>query len=1152
MNIYFDKLIVLLNDKEIPPKKARKIIREILGEVCYEKLKDSNLSFGNRFIQLDYLCKKHNLNRQIKYDIQTVRRNCQDATSYSDKNVLAYDVKSLVHFISILFKIDIPYDLLSILPKDNHNTPKIENSNFKHIRGVIDNFDNSFIHITADSEKAKRDFVIDYVSKTDFSYLRKILRKGLQINVLDSSITNDVLYPQYIILEPDFLIDISVLAGCFNEYGHHPYNYLMNFFQSKAISQPILLGNFAGAALDDIIHTDKSQKYNYAETIKKLFKDKALEFSTCLQFDGSQFKIDANSQASNLVDTVNVLRSKYDMSKALLEPSFVCERLGIQGRVDLMTYDFKLLIEQKSGKNFHIDRGIGQEKHIAQVLMYYGVLLYNFNKNENDIDVMLLYSKYAIPQSLVVQKFSSHIQYVSDFPSLYEIMKTRNEVVSLIIYISENGFNKIIDHISPNVLNTRNSTSVLYRNFLLPDIIKVTNAFKLLSPIERLYVSRLCQFIFKEQITSKIGGVSDLLYGRTDVLNMPVEKKIETGNIYIGLTLTKKEMSSDKSRGYDLLTFAIPEYEDEFLPNFRIGDMVYAYTYDDANPCVCKSFLYSCTIIFLSDTEVKVLLGDGQENPDVLNTTIHFDELTGTTSEYNAKKPLFAIEHAIADTSTKSSLKGLFDFATTNRKRRDLIMGISTPTKSNNGTLIYKYDINDDDNYYDDIIRKFKQANDYFLLIGPPGSGKTHRAIKYMITEELAKQDSNIILMAYTNRAVDEICSMLTDELGVEYLRMGKKFGCDEKYRHSLISNLFQNQNNVKLDDIKEKLSNSRIVVGTVAYLSSKPFIFSLKHFSLAIIDEASQLLETDLLPILSSHQNEKYNDDIDKFVLVGDYKQMPAVVSQSSSDSKVNDEDLISIGLTNCRNSLFQRLVNTEKKNNRQDFIAVLNRQGRMHKDIAQFPNMMFYKNENMQLVPCVHQIEEGDIYKSKYNSILDNILNKHRYIFFDCKNESNEIETANIEEARLTANILKCIYLYYGKEFDKDRTIGVIVPFRNQIAMVKKAISEMDLEEGLEVIKNITIDTVERFQGSQRDVIIYSFTVSKSYQLDFLTANSFTEGVDIIDPKLNVALTRARRQMIIMGNSKILSSNSVFKSLIEYTKDKGSFFINDKSLYC
>ena len=90
-----------------------------------------------------------------------------------------------------------------------------------------------------------------------------------------------------------------------------------------------------------------------------------------------------------------------------------------------------------------------------------------------------------------------------------------------------------------------------------------------------------------------------------------------------------------------------------------------------------------------------------------------------------------------------------------------------------------------------------------------------------------------------------------------------------------------------------------------------------------------------------------------------------------------------------------------------------------------------------------------------------------------------------------------------------------------------------------GIPTLMDISIDTVERYQGSQRDVIIYTFTIQHPYQLDFLTANCFEEGGRVIDRKLNVVMTRARKQLLMTGNEEVLSQNPLFAELIRrYTK--------------
>ena len=156
-----------------------------------------------------------------------------------------------------------------------------------------------------------------------------------------------------------------------------------------------------------------------------------------------------------------------------------------------------------------------------------------------------------------------------------------------------------------------------------------------------------------------------------------------------------------------------------------------------------------------------------------------------------------------------------------------------------------------------------------------------------------------------------------------------------------------------------------------------------------------------------------------------------------------------------------------------------------------------------------------------------------ENRRLFFPSKNcrQAGVSEKVNTEEARIVAQLLKTIHTLSGTSFDPSKTVGVIVPYRNQIAMIRQEINRLDIPS----LIPISIDTVERYQGSQRDIIIYSFTVQSRYQLDFLTSNCFVEDGKVIDRKLNVALIRARKQLIITGNEAILHQNALFKDLID-----------------
>ena len=646
-------------------------------------------------------------------------------------------------------------------------------------------------------------------------------------------------------------------------------------------------------------------------------------------------------------------------------------------------------------------------------------------------------------------------------------------------------------------------------------------------------------FVLREQMISKVGAQEGTNTSSSDLWTMPLAEKKDAGNIYTDLHIIRKEQSSAGS-GYDTITLSVPDQGKDFLPNFRIGDMVYLYTYKlKEEPDVRKAILYKGVLQEIHSDEIVVHLTDGQQNADIFEMNLPY-----------------AIEHGTSDASTGGSIRNLHQFICAPKEKRDLLLGQRAPQRDASLSLTRHYD-----DVLDDIILRAKQAQDYFLLVGPPGTGKTSRALKFMVEEALndgtemptaesiaaggktAQQPaSSILLMSYTNRAVDEICEMLVDS-GIPFLRLGSEYSCDERFRPYLIEKAISDC--PKLEAIKQYIIGTRVIVGTTSMMTSKPFIFSLKHFKLAIIDESSQILEPNLIGLLSA---------VDKFILIGDYKQLPAVVQQSEQDSgipTINDSQkggvidmsiLQDICLTNCRNSLFERLIHWEDHEERSEFIGILRRQGRMHPEIAEFPNRMFYRREKLEPVPCPHQLETELSYTLPSEDALDDLLKEHRMIFLPSKfcKEPNVSDKINANEAEIVVDLLRRIHRFYGERFDAKKTVGVIVPYRNQIAMVRKGIEKLGIPE----LEKISIDTVERYQGSQRDVIIYSFTIQNIWQLDFLAGNSFVEDGAIIDRKLNVAITRARKQMIMTGNPEILRNNQIFSELMNYVKEKGGYF--------
>jgi hypothetical protein len=829
------------------------------------------------------------------------------------------------------------------------------------------------------------------------------LFEGLKVCVLDDGLQ---------VVEPDVLVDISTIAACFQDYGHHPLAHLINRLKPMSNTAPILLGNFAGTALDQIIHDPAA---DFGDMLRTSFSEQALQFCTCEDFNPAKFKTDALRQVNNIREAVDVLFGEYDRDKALLEPSFVCKALGLRGRVDLMTSDMRLLVEQKSGKKW-----VGfREAHYVQVLLYYGVLRHNFQLDADSVDIRLLYSKYPASQGLLD---------VANNDTLFrEAIHLRNLIVAMEMKIAREGFASVLPLLQPDVLLQRQEKSEFFHRYVRPEIERTLQPLRSLAAPELDYMERMVTFVFREQFAQRLAQDTD----------------------------------------------------DEL----RRGDMVYYYR-KDGDPDLCHHILNKGMIERIDDDEITVWSNDNrQDTPETLS------------------KEHYAIEPASTDATTTAALRSLMAFCGASPQKRHLLMGTQPPRQDPTLQLSRSYHP-----AYDDILLHAKQARDYFLLQGPPGTGKTSMALRFLVEETLANSQqptaNSLLLTAYTHRAVDEICAMLEDS-GQDYLRLGSETSCDPRFAHRLLSSAFSER--PKLSDIRQRLEQVPIVVSTTLTLLTRPFLLSMKHFSLCIVDEASQILEPYIVGLLSS-------DSIDRFILIGDHKQLPAVVAQADDEPRLHG----------CRLSLFERLLRQEREAGRQAFVGLLQHQGRMHPDIAAFPNAFFYRHEQLQPVPCPHQLETDLDYGEPSEDALDDQLKRHRVLFLPAD-----------DEASVVVDVLRRLYRQIGSErFDAARSIGIIVTYRHQIAQIHRKLVLL----GFPQLEAITIDTVERYQGSQRDVIIYSTGVQDQDGLDFLTSNCFEEDGHTIDRKLNVAMTRARKQLIITGQEALLRKNAIFSELIAH----------------
>jgi len=1105
---------------DAPPYMAAAMMHETLALTCEAGLRGTAHNFGNMASKVDALCRKHNMVNDDAIAVKRARVHSNMRGPLSQEDI-AYDCRALSLMVSAVFGVPVPHGITVRIPHNEFRHTARGRAWSGYIRCMVREWDDRRMTVEADTDDGTVSMAVGYADNNGnecHGYLKDIIRQGTQLNLLGCREADGLITADMIVVEPDYLTDISTIANCFEDYGHHPLQYVLNMMKPRPNTRHTLLGNFAGRALDDIVNDSDCPT---EDIIKTNFRQKALEYATCTDFDAAAFKRMALQQTDNIRQCAGEMFIGHDRSEAILEPSFVCEQLGISGRVDLMTLDKSLLVEQKAGKNIFIERGFRNrhgslhlEKHYVQVLLYYGILHYNFGLPDGHVRLRLLYSRYPLPSGLLEVEALKKL--------LREAIEYRNRVVAQQYDIAQHGFGTVMDSLSPDILNTEGDDSLFYKRYLQPQIEETTAPLHMLDDTERAYMCRMMTFVAKEQLLSKVGTGNGLGNSAADLWNMPLQEKMETGNIYTAMTIVRID-KSDPHGGYDTVVMNVPKQNEDFIPNFRRGDMVYLYSYKEGElPDARRSILFKGVMANIWQDRLEVRLNDGQRNTKVFGTKTPAPERT-----------LFAIEHAYSDSAGTAAVRSLHELATAPADRRALLLSRREPRRNAAARLSRRYN-----SYYDDILLKAKQAEDFFLIIGPPGTGKTSMAMRFIVEEQLAERDGGaILIMSYTNRAVDEICSML-QSADIAFLRIGGEYSCEPQFRNNMIGRMAEEC--PKLSTLKDGLKDARVVVATTSTLLARPFIFNIKRFALAIVDEAGQITEPNIVGLLAAHTRTGCKEQlIDKFILIGDYKQLPAVVQQDETESTVTEPLLNAIGLRNCRDSLMERLARREQQAGRNDFLGILRRQGRMHPDVAEFPNNMFYRNERIIPVPCKHQSETMIGYVLQPDDHIDSMLARHRTLFVPSEpcRDNGPSEKVNTDEAYIVALLLVRIRRLLGTAFDPQKSVGVIVPYRNQIAMIRREMAALHFEKP----EQVSIDTVERYQGSQKDIIIYSFTIHRRYQLEFLAANRFDENGLTVDRKLNVALTRARKQMIVTGNPQLIGKDRIFRQLIEHIELKG-----------
>ena len=1099
---YYEELYNLCAvEQEQPLARRYRQLREALERVMRQQMMGTGLQATDLAARINYVATQFALDGREQNQLHTFRLTSNDILNHrkepSEQEFLR-DLRAVAYAYRKIFHEDIPPKLYTLLPKQE-TTPAVKRekeTRIRRIRVCFDYADESYLYVrpidVLEEEPVKVNYNKPGVNE-EFKDTVDELWRYAQLNLLDVTVNDNGVYtPSFIVLEPDYLLDISSLAECYKDYGSHPANYFLSRLVPIENARPLLLGNIANLFLDEWIYAGEKEP-DYTECMKKAFRQYPIELAACEELRNPQkekeFAHDCRMHFEHIRETVQktFLQPGYNLDKndAVLEPSYICEALGIQGRLDYMQRDMSSFIEMKSGKADEYamqGRLEPKENNRVQMLLYMAVLEYSMGQERRSMHPYLLYTRYP----LLYPARASWAQ-------VRRIINLRNCIVAseygVQLHNHPSFTQRLLAQINPSVLNQKGLQGRFWEQYLKPSISRFGERMEQLTPLERTYFYTLYNFITKELYTSKSGDVNcESRTGASALWLSTLDEKRDAGEILYDLTIVENH-ASQAHKAFIILS--IPQYEETFLPNFRNGDVVVLYERNNGTDNVTNKMVFKGNIESITDNELRIRLRAAQQNPLV------FPE--------NSR---YAVEHDTMDTTFRSMYLGLSSFMDANPERRELLLGQRPPRFD----MAYEDRIARTTDDFERVALKAEAACDYFLLVGPPGTGKTSRALRRMVEHFYACPSTQVLLLAYTNRAVDEICRSLSAILPqVDYIRVGSELSCDARFRKHLLENVLAECNNRR--EVNIRMADCRIYVGTVASIASKPELFKLKHFDVAIVDEATQILEPQLLGILCARFKDGRNG-IGKFILIGDHKQLPAVVLQSNEQSEVHDEGLRRIGLYNLKDSLFERLYRFHLQEEQCRAVDMLCRQGRMHPGVASFPNREFYAGK-LEALGLPHQLENVDA--------------PVRFIPSERDTESVSGKT-NRNEARIVAQLAADVYHLYKETFEVNRTLGVITPYRSQIALIRKEIQAL----GISALNEISVDTVERYQGSERDVIIYSFCVNYLYQLKFLPNLTEENGV-WIDRKLNVALTRARRQLYITGVPDILNHNLIYRRLIQ-----------------
>ncbi|PKU37167.1 helicase mov-10 [Limosa lapponica baueri] len=430
-----------------------------------------------------------------------------------------------------------------------------------------------------------------------------------------------------------------------------------------------------------------------------------------------------------------------------------------------------------------------------------------------------------------------------------------------------------------------------------------------------------------------------------------------------------------------------------------------------------------------------------------------------------------------------------------------------------------------------------------YLIFGPPGTGKTVTLVEAIKQVWTCFKDARILACAPSNSAADLLCQRLIKDIAPRYI-----------YRLIASSRSYQEvpadiRPCCNWDDgqscyvypSKEHLGRYRILITTLVTAGRLASAnFPPGFFSHVFIDECGQAVEPESVVAIAgllTAMDQESNPNGGQLVLAGDPQQLGPVLRSPLAIEHGLGTSLLE------RLMLHNPLYKKSSGGYDPQFVTKLLWNYRSHEAILRIPNELFYDSE---LKAC--ESDALDV-RSLYCA-WDELPKKGFPIIFHgvCGEDRREAKSPsffNTSEIEVLVHYLKKLLQSRGKggcPSVSPKEVGIISPYRKQVEKIRKAITSMDpVLRTLPDIKLLKVGSVEEFQGQERRVILISTvrSCSKYLQLD----ETFKLGFLKNPKRLNVAITRAKALLIVVGNPAVLSKDPHWQRFLRYCKEEGGY---------